>query len=135
MAASDYLELALLNHIFEGSAYTQPTVWVGLSTADPGDDGTGLAEPAGGAYARVRPTDNTGRWDIDQTAGVTTASNKGEITFPEATAGWGTVTHVVLFDAEAAGNILASVALDAAREILSGDTAKFEIGQLTIQLD
>lgn len=135
MAASDYLELALLNHIFEGSPYSQPTIWVGLSTADPGDDGSGLAEPSGGAYARVRPVDDAGRWAIDQTAGVTTASNKGEVEFPEAAAGWGTVTHIVLFDAETSGNIIAYAALDAAREILSGDTAKFEAGEITVTIN
>jgi len=100
MAASDYLELALLNHIFEGSPYSQPTIWVGLSTADPGDDGSGLAEPSGGGYARVRPADDSGRWLVSESGGVTTAENKGAIEFAEATGDWGTIAYACLFDDE-----------------------------------
>lgn len=56
-----YLENALLNHAVNKSAYTPPTtVYVGLSTADPGDDGTGLAEPAGNGYARQAITNLQG---------------------------------------------------------------------------
>ena len=135
MSASDYLEGAVLNHIFEGSAFTQPTVWVGLSLADPLDDGSGLDEPDTGSYARVRPADNTGRWDVSESSGVTTAANKGVINFPEATGDWGRVTHVCLFDADTGGNLLAHAELTIPRSIMSGDSAKFEIGELEITLD
>lgn len=135
MPASDYLEDAVLNHIFEGSAFTQPTVWVGLSLADPLDDGSGLDEPTTGSYARVRPADNTGRWAVSESGGVTTAANKGVINFPEATGDWGEVTHVCLFDAATGGNMLVRTALTTPRSIMSGDSAKFEIGEFTITLD
>ena len=131
MSASNYLEAALLDHVFEGSAYTQPTVWVGLSTADPLDTGAGLAEPVDAAYGRVRPADDTGRWQRTDS----TTSNKGAITFPEATEDWDEVTHVVLFDAETEGNILASFALTAPRTLVTGDTLVIAVGDLTITLD
>lgn len=138
MAASDYLEAAVLEHIFEGSAFTQPTVWVGLSIGDPLDDGSELLEPVGGDYARVRPVDDSGRWEVSEDGGITTAENKGAITFPEATADWGEVTHVVLFDSETSGgsnNILMSVPLDDARDITTGATFVIAAGDLTIELD
>lgn len=135
MSASDYLEGAVLNHIFEGSAFTQPTVWVGLSLADPLDDGSGLAEPSGGGYARVRPADDSGRWLVSESGGVTTAENKGVINFPEATGDWGTISYACLFDADTGGNLLAHTELTIPRSIMSGDSAKFEIGEFMITLD
>ena len=44
---SDYWENEILDHIFDKDGLTPPTMFVGLSTADPTDDGTGLAEPSG----------------------------------------------------------------------------------------
>ena len=53
---SDFLEEELLDHIFN-AAYAPPgTVYLGLSTADPGDDAAGLAEPVGGGYGRIAIT-------------------------------------------------------------------------------
>ena len=49
---SDYWENKILDHIFGKGSYTPPTIYVGLSTADPTDDGSGLAEPSGNGYAR-----------------------------------------------------------------------------------
>lgn len=139
MSASDYLEDALLNHLFEGSEFTQPTVWVGLSTADPTDDGSGLAEPdTGDEYSRVRPADNTGRWEISEDEGVTSAKNKGVIEFPQAGGDWGTITHVVLFDSETdagSNNILAVVPVSIPRTIVGGDTVRMGVGSLTVTLD
>lgn len=135
MSASDYLEDALLKHIFEGAAYTQPTIWVGLSTADPLDGGSGLAEPVGDGYTRVRPEDDNGRWQVSESEGVTTASNKGVIEFPEAQDTWGTITHAVLFDAATDGDLLAVVPVSIPRTIVGGDTVRMGVGSLTVTLD
>lgn len=49
---SDYSENELLDHLCN-AAYTPPaTVYLGFSTADPTDDASGIAEPAGGNYGR-----------------------------------------------------------------------------------
>ena len=48
---SDYLEDKVLDHVFGGVAYTQPTKHVALYTVAPTDTGGGT-EVTGGAYAR-----------------------------------------------------------------------------------
>lgn len=51
MSFSDYWEDATLNHLFGKAAYTAPTIYVGLSTTQPAEDGTGVTEPSAGGYA------------------------------------------------------------------------------------
>ena len=52
MSFSNYLEDAVLNHVFGGSSYTAPTtLYVALFTSAPSDTGGGT-EVSGGAYAR-----------------------------------------------------------------------------------
>ena len=51
---TDHWENEILDHLFGKGSYTPPTIHVGLSTADPGDDGTGLSEPSGNGYGRVK---------------------------------------------------------------------------------
>ena len=139
MSATNYLEDALLKHIFEGAAFTQPTeIWVGLSTADPGEDGTALDEPVGNGYLRVRPTDATGRWTIAEASDVTTAENKGDIVFPEASGAWGTLAYACIFDNGTDGQdgtLLMSFELDTPRVIGNGDALKIAAGDLVITLD
>ena len=65
---SDYLENALLNHTFKGSAFTQPTnLYIALSTADPLDTGAGVAEPAfaSGYYRMV-----CNSWSVSTTGAI-----------------------------------------------------------------
>ena len=50
---ADYWENEILDHLFGKGSYTPPTIYVGLSTADPVDDASGLAEPSGNSYARI----------------------------------------------------------------------------------
>ena len=126
----NYWEDEILDHVFGKGAYTPPTIYVGLSTADPTDDASGLAEPSGGAYARVQ----TAAGDWNASSGGATA-NANAITFPEATASWGTLTHFALFDAASAGNMLAHGSLSTSKSIGSGDTARFAAGDLDVTLD
>ena len=53
MSLSNYSENKILDHLVGKTSFTMPTVWVGLSTANPGETASGLAEPVGGDYARV----------------------------------------------------------------------------------
>jgi len=130
MSFSDYLEIKVLDHVFGKAPYTMPTAYVGLSTADPLDTGAGLAEPAGGAYGRV--TTAAVDWNSAATGSI---SNANALTFPTATASWGTVTHFAIFDAVTAGNVLSSGALTLSKVVGSGDTVKFDVGQLTATLN
>ena len=50
---ADYWENEILDHLFGKGSYTPPTIYVGLSTADPTDNASGLAEPSGNSYARA----------------------------------------------------------------------------------
>jgi len=127
---SDYWENKILDHIFGKGSYTPPTIYVGLSTTDPTDDGSGLAEPSGNGYARVQTSASD--WN---TASNGSLDNAGNITFAQATWSWGTITHFALFDAPTAGNLLAHGALSQSKAIGESDTARFEAGDLQISLD
>lgn len=131
---SDYFELEILDHIFMKGSWAMPSnLWVGLSTADPLDTGAGLAEPSGNGYARVSTAGAT--WNV---AASGSTSNATDITFPEASGSWGTISHFAIFDAATAGNMLAHGDLTASKAIDSGDTAKFTggtPGDLVISLD
>lgn len=130
MSFADFWENEILDHVFNKGAYTAPTIYVGLSTADPLDTAAGLAEPSGNGYARV--TTASGDWDV-AASGAT--ANATAITFPEATGSWGTITHFALFDASTAGNMLAHGVLGASQAIVSGNTPEFAIGDFDVTLD
>jgi len=128
---SDYAENKLLDHVLGKAAYTAPTVYVALSTADPTDDGTGMAEPSGNGYARVATSAAT--W-ASAAAGAT--SNATAIEFPTSTGSWGTITHVALFDAATDGNMLGHDELTTSRAVTSaGIIPRFSIGELDVTLD
>ena len=124
---SDYLENKLLDHVLRNVSYTSPTtVYVGLFTADPTDAGTGT-EVSGGSYARQILSVTTA------TGGIVTSS--ADVTFPQATGSWGTVSHIGLLDALSSGNLLMHTPLTTSRLIESGDILKISTGNLTASLD
>jgi len=129
MSFSDDAEAKVLDHVFGLATYTQPTLYVGVSTADPGEDGGTLAEPFGNAYARVATT--AASWE--RTAAE--VSNAAQLAFPEATGAWGSLTHFAVFDAATAGNIVFYGALTTAKAIAANETLRFPIGNLTFTLD
>jgi hypothetical protein len=123
---SNYLEDALINATLRNTAYTSPTtVYVSLYTSDPTDADTGT-EVSGGSYARTSVT-----FDAPSN-GVT--QNSADVTFPTATASWGTVSHIGVHDASTSGNLLFHTPLDTAKTIDSGDIFKIETGNLTVTL-
>ena len=98
---SDFLENELLDHVLKTGAYAVPAnIYVALSTADPLDDGSGIAEPVGASYARVVMD----AWDA---AASRATENTNKITFPQSTGDWGTITHWAIYDAITGGNFLA----------------------------
>lgn len=137
MAFSNYLEEKILKHIFGLGTFTKPSsVYVGLATATISDTTTGttVTEPSTGAYARVTVTNNTTNWPA--AAGTPTTKKNGDvITFPEATASWGTVTHFFIADAATASNILIYGQLSTQKVIDSGDIPRFNAESLSITLD
>ena len=127
---SDYWENEVLDHLFGKGGYSPPTIYVGLSAADPGDDGTGLSEPSGDGYARLATS--AADWSAASEGALT---NADAIEFPEAADAWGTVTHFALFDAAGGGHVLAHGALAEPKVIDSGDGARFAAGDLEISLN
>ena len=126
---ADYWEDEVLDHLFGKGSYSPPTIYVGLSTADPTDDASGLAEPSGNGYARVETAGSD--WDAASGGAL---DNANAIEFPEATGSWGTVTHFALFDAATDGNCLAHGSLTASKTISSGETPRFPAGDLDVSL-
>jgi hypothetical protein len=126
----NYLENKVLDHLFGKNTYSSPTVYVALSTADPGEDGSSLAEPSGNGYARVQTSENN--WNDAFEGSI---DNATDISFNEATGNWGTVTHFALVDAASGGNMLACGTLSQAKSVGSGDTVKFAAGDLNVTLD
>lgn len=129
---SNFLELELLDHVFGAAAYTAPaTLYFALFTVTPSDSGGGT-EVAGGSYARVGMTNNATNFPA---ASGGAKSNGVAITFPAATAAWGTVVAMGVFDAGSGGNLLAWGALTTSKTISNGDTASFPIGDFDVTLD
>jgi len=112
---------------------------LGLCGDAPHEDGSELHELSGGGYSRVAVTPST--WWVLAGSPI---YNVSPITFPEATADWGWVTHFVLLDGSGVG----------ARKLLYGPLAnpnpphealpiyvmtgvsvRFDIGMIKIYLD
>ena len=88
-----------------------------------------------GSYARVTlGAPANASWNEVNANGAT--SNASVVTFPTATAHWGMVSGVALVTSatHGAGKILFHGALTTARDISSGDTFKFNAGDLDITL-
>ncbi|MDQ1233353.1 hypothetical protein QE450_000851 [Paenibacillus sp. SORGH_AS306] len=125
MGFSNYLEEKVLNENF-----TSKTVYVALFKTNPTDNNTG-EEVSGGSYTRQVVTFGTPR----QVAGKGTVSNTGDVVFPLATAEWGTIAHVAIFDAPTAGNLLSFKENTNPRAVQVSDRLRFLTGELSIDLD
>lgn len=127
-AKTDFLEDRVLDRVLKNNAqftYTFPaTVFAGLFTADPGEAGSQAAEVSGGSYARQSIT-----WGTISAGSV---ANSSAVTFPVATAPWGTITHVGILDLVSAGNMLYKGALGTSKTVGTGDQVSFAIGALTV---
>ncbi len=98
MPVSNYLRKKLLEHSLGVAAYTMPaTVYLAAYTTDPTVADTG-SEVAGNGYARQAIQFNA--------EGGGQCANTSLISFPKATANWGTITHYGIRDALTAGNLL-----------------------------
>ena len=128
MSFSNYLETEILDHVFGGNAYTAPgTLYLALFTSNPSEDGSGTeVTTSGTSYVRQ---------SVAFTVSGSTASNTSVIEYPTATASYGSVTHVGIYDASTAGNLMAYAALTASKTIASGDVFRVPAGDLDITLD
>jgi hypothetical protein len=123
---SNYLENAIINATLRNTTYTSPAaVYISLHTADPTDGGSGT-EVSGGSYIRQAATFGA------PSNGVSTTT--ADITFPQATANWGTIGWIGIWDAQTTGNLLYHTALDTSKAIDNGDIFKIASGSLTVTL-
>lgn len=128
---SDFLEIEIIDHVFRNAAiYAVPAnVYVALHTATLTDT-MAQAEVSGGSYAREAVATATG-WS----GAANATDNVAAVTFTTASASWGTVSDVGLWDASGAGNGLMWSAVDTSKTVGSGDTAEFAIGALDASVD
>ena len=128
MSFSNSTETLVLTWLLTANSATRPTtLHLALFTSNPDEDGSGTeVTTVGTAYAR-------------QTAAFTvsgnTASNSAAIEFPTATASYGTVSHVGVYDASTGGNLIAYAALSTSKAIDTGDVLRVPAGDLDITLD
>lgn len=124
---SEYLENKLLDHVLRNTSYTSPTTcFVGLFTVAPTDTTSGT-EVSGGSYARQELAVSAA------SAGVVTSS--ADVVFPQATANWGTISHIGILDALTSGNLLMYTPLTTSKTIEEGDILKLSSGNITVTLD
>lgn len=124
MPTSETLRDKILNHFFKNTSQSSPTtVYASLHrVADPKDGGeiTGAGGYARQAVAFSAITDGV-------------ISNTGVITFT-ASADWGDIYSMGIYDAVSGGNLLYRLPLVSIRNIPSGQSLTFAIGQIAIML-
>jgi hypothetical protein len=126
-AFTNYLENKIMAYVFTGTAFSSPSgsLYLGLFTAAPGESGGGT-EVSGNGYARKAVT---------MTTSGNASTNSGAVEFDAATASWGTITYVAVFDALTSGNMLAYGELTVSKTIGSGDVFRIPAGDLDITLE
>lgn len=123
---STYAANKLLDALLRNVPYTSTATYVALYTTDPTEPGaTGGVEVSGGSYVRER-------LDTVLAAAVSGSSTtNAQITWPQATADWGTIVGLGICDAPTLGNVLASGPLTQSKQVLNGDTFVIPVGDLT----
>ena len=121
----------ILNRYFGNVSDTvASTLYLGLSTTAINNDGTGATEPSGGGYARVAVVNNKTNWS-NASNGI--LSNLTELSFPESSVSWGTVSHVFLSDT-IGGTPIYFDALATPRAVQAQTTLIFAINTIQIRM-
>jgi hypothetical protein len=128
MSLSNTFETTVLTWLLTNSSATRPTAWyVALFTSNPDEDASGTeVSTSGTAYARQ---------SVTFSVSGNTATNTAAIEFPTATASYGTVTHVGVYDASTAGNLIAYAALTTSKAIDTGDVLRLPANDLDVTMD
>lgn len=122
----------IIDRNFGNTNFTPPaTLYVALSTTTPSADGTGVTEPSGGGYARVSVTNNKTNFTTSSNGVL---SNAVQLSFPESSSAWGTITHICMYDASTGGNLLYYDTLTPSRSVQSLTTFLLAAGQLQISM-
>lgn len=127
---STYFANRIQNLYFGNTAGAPPAnYYLAAMTAPPTDAGGGT-EVSGGAYARVALANNTSVFPTTSDG----EKNLGSIVaFPDATAGWGTVNAIALYDASTAGNLIGWCTITP-QIINTGDSLKVPAGTAGLRI-
>lgn len=131
-AFSNFLERALLRHVFMGTLYTPPTgLWVAVYKTAADDAGPGTEPPTAAGYAREPVTFEDAP---DLADGSSALWNPVLVQFPVATDDWGTLVWTGIHDAAAGGNMLAHGQLAVIKVVARGDAVRFPDRELIVGL-
>lgn len=140
MNMSNYLESKMINAVLRGSDFTAPAVddlHMALFTADPTDDDETDNEVSEDWYSRVP----TGSWTSPSvnSDGETETKNSDAITFDAVDDDDSdhtiTITHVGIYDASSAGNLLIHAPLTMEKTLEVGDVISFAPDAMVVTLD
>jgi hypothetical protein len=123
--ANKALDLALSQTAYAGVA----SVFLALYTAAPGAANASGTEVTGGSYARKSVTNNATEWPA---ASAGSKSNANAQAFVTATADWGVVLAMAIYDALTTGNELYYGTLTASKTVSNGDTAQFNAAAIVV---
>lgn len=139
---SNYLQNRIVDNTLRGEAMSPSAdVYVALFTDDPGEDGSGteVTTVVWPSYARQDTAAGgllTAAWS-NPVSGAT--ANANEVTFPAYNPGDGTtpitITHMALYDAATAGNMLYYSALTTSKTLQPSDVLSFAVGNITVSVD
>lgn len=140
-AASNYTEEQTLRHIFQNASTNgaewdtvSTDIYVSLHTGSPGEDDSGANEISTSTtnYARQQVTFG----DVTVVANTASLSSNVTVSFPQANVNYpANVTHLGLYDASTAGNLLFYGALSTEKQVTAGDVFQVNAGSLTVTLD
>ena len=119
MAVSTDYANTILSALFQGAT-------IGLSTTAPNKAGRNITEPAASAgYARVQASQGSFKAENGK------ITNKAYVYFPEATASWGTVSHLCIYG----GTTLRYFgAFTTPRQIVASSVPLFRPGALNVTM-
>ncbi|MBI2817961.1 MAG: hypothetical protein HYX72_13590 [Acidobacteria bacterium] len=123
---------AVLNVLRGTNLIAPASVYVGLFSTAPTDDGSTGTELSGNGYTRQQVTFGAPAAD---TGNLRKVSNTNVITFGPATADWLQAVAFGVWDAATNGNLLYWDSLTTAKTVQNGDSAQFGIGALVVKED
>lgn len=107
--------------------------YIALATTSPSATSTGntIVEPSGGGYARAAVNSTSGGFTVSNRV----LKNKEYIYFPEATASWGTITHMCICAAKTGGDLRYYGALNSSVSVGANTVPLFKPETISISLD
>jgi len=130
---SNYLEEQLLNHVFRGTTFTSPTVYVGIvndTAVDTDLEGGDLTNEITGYTGDRKAVSFTAPTQI---GGKGTIESDVVVNFEDMPAT--TVEYAIVCDAATGGNILMWIPATNIRTTEAGDTYRVPLGEMIIDLD